>query len=253
MCRIDETSGMLTLAKALNHDKAAILLFSVSVTDVNADVDFGDQSDVAQVIIYVQAYTDDEPIFTPNWSRARPIIKVEVAEEQDPGALILSLKAHDPITGILINHYQLVSEVSDASDERSDLFSTQDVIVADSESTSSFRDGDAISSLIALNPETGEISFKKRVDYEELENKVVLCSLCVVISFFIIHSSVIVCYLRLILIYLLADHTVPSGSCCRQSRSSEDESGHHSTGGARYQRQRPHLFSEGIPLMTAIT
>ena len=46
----------------------------------------------AEVAIYVQAHTDNGPIFSPPWSPAHPIIRAEVAEEQDPGILFLTLQ-----------------------------------------------------------------------------------------------------------------------------------------------------------------
>ncbi len=47
---------------------------------------------VAEVAIYVQAHTDNGPIFSPPWSPAHPIIRAEVVEEQDPGIIFLTLQ-----------------------------------------------------------------------------------------------------------------------------------------------------------------
>lgn len=46
----------------------------------------------AEVAIYVQAHTDNGPIFSPPWSPAHPIIRAEVVEEQKAGIIFLTLQ-----------------------------------------------------------------------------------------------------------------------------------------------------------------
>lgn len=89
------------------------------------------------------------------------------------------------MTGLLISHFELVDEqkptieaVTDKpSDSGTSLESLFDQIrfTNDTESVNntakSMLDPD-ISSLIELNKLTGELTFKRRIDYEELVNKV---------------------------------------------------------------------------------
>ncbi|KAI9558883.1 hypothetical protein GHT06_015672 [Daphnia sinensis] len=181
---ISETTGILTLTKPLDHENAAVVMFRAEVEDMNASQEFPNQTDVAEVAIYVQAHTDNGPIFSPPWSPAHPIIRAEVVEEQDPGIIFLTLQAHDPVTGLLISHFELVDEqkpISEAltskqPDSGTSLESLFDQIrfTNDTESVNdtakSILDPD-ISSLIELNKLTGELTFKRRIDYEELVNK----------------------------------------------------------------------------------
>ncbi len=91
-------------------------MFRAEVMDMNASPEFPNQTDIgelqdvtdffnvvvtvffffsyviAEVAIYVQAHTDNGPIFSPPWSPAHPIIRAEVVEEQDPGIIFLTLQ-----------------------------------------------------------------------------------------------------------------------------------------------------------------
>lgn len=186
-------------------------MFRAEVMDIGADADFPNQTDigtetfsklplinirlfknffvslVAEVAIYVQAHTDNGPIFSPPWSPAHPIIRAEVAEEQEAGIIVLTLQAHDPLSGLLISNFQLVEEprkettTKPPPDSESTLESLFDQIrltedgaeiVNETESSQVASSESDINSLIELNKLTGEISFKKQIDYEELINKV---------------------------------------------------------------------------------
>ena len=104
-----------------------------------------------------------------------------VVEELPPETIILTLQAHDPLTGLLISHFELVKEpkliapfVSDPQAEA--LTSLFEDIRIDSlqpdQINSTAEDPNDVLSFIELNRLTGEISFRRRVDYEELTNKV---------------------------------------------------------------------------------
>ena len=137
----------------------------------------------------MQAHTDNGPIFSPPWSPARPIIKAQVAEEQELGIIVLTLQARDPMTGLLISHFELVEprqpEVAFHPEPAAEtpLESLFDDIVIDSifrertgEVASSVETSvDTALSFIKLDTLTGEISFKKRADYEEMINHVKHC------------------------------------------------------------------------------
>ena len=104
-----------------------------------------------------------------------------VAEVTPPETIILTLQAHDPLTGLLISHFELVKEpkliapfVSDPQAEAStSLF--EDIRIDSlqpDQINSTAEDPNDVLSFIELNSLTGEISFRRRVDYEELTNKV---------------------------------------------------------------------------------
>ena len=106
-------------------------------------------------------------------------------------------KAHDPLTGLLISHFNLVdpvkpeAEMTGKKTEGSEVLSLQSLFdqelapagVASSESPDVLANATSqasvpearqpdVMSMIELNSLTGEIVFKKVVDYEELTNKV---------------------------------------------------------------------------------
>ena len=143
----------------------------------------------AEVAIYVQAHTDNGPIFSPPWSPAHPIIRAEIPEEQESGIIVMTLQAHDPLSGLLISNFLLVEEPKqevttkpppDPEATLESLFDqirlTEDGLEAgnQTEASQTVTSENDISSLIELNKLTGEISFKKQIDYEELVNKVII-------------------------------------------------------------------------------
>lgn len=101
-------------------------MFRAEVEDMNASLEFPNQTDfgvlqnyfvffcqedfwlfnrffpIAEVAIYVQAHTDNGPIFSPPWSPAHPIIRAEVVEEQDPGIIFLTLQVEYSVAVILL-------------------------------------------------------------------------------------------------------------------------------------------------------
>lgn len=87
----------------LDHQAAAVISLTVQARDLNAQKDVeGAVSQVArtEVTIYVQAYSDGNPVFTaPGWTPGNPIIKVSVPEEQPKGTVLTMLAAQDPADG----------------------------------------------------------------------------------------------------------------------------------------------------------
>lgn len=58
--------------------------------------------------LYIQAFSDKNPIFAPPWTPSRPQLQVQVKEEQELGTKVFSVIAKDPISGEaiqLINWY----------------------------------------------------------------------------------------------------------------------------------------------------
>ena len=52
-----------------------------------------------EVTLYIQAFSDKNPIFAPPWTPSRPQLQVKVKEEQEPGTKVFSIIAKDPISG----------------------------------------------------------------------------------------------------------------------------------------------------------
>jgi hypothetical protein len=106
---------------------------------------------------------------------------VGVVEELPPETIILTLQAHDPLTGLLISHFELVKDPKPiapfvGNPQAEALTSLFEDIRIDSlqpdQINSTAEDPNDVLSFIELNSLTGEISFRRRVDYEELTNKV---------------------------------------------------------------------------------
>ncbi|KAG0711379.1 hypothetical protein GWK47_020697 [Chionoecetes opilio] len=99
---INETSGVVRVAGPLNHNEAAVIILPIIVVDKNASDAFPDQTDLTEVTLYIQAFSDKNPIFAPPWTPSRPQLQVMVKEEQEQGTKVFSVMAKDPITGQLV-------------------------------------------------------------------------------------------------------------------------------------------------------
>lgn len=137
---INETSGEVYVSGVLDHNEAAVVILTITVTDMNASEDFPNQNDTAEVTLYVQAFSAQNPIFAPPWTPARPQLQVEVEEEQDPGTVVFSVTARDPVTGQPVRRYEKVGG-SDPED------------------------------LFTVAPITGLVTVNARLDYEASETK----------------------------------------------------------------------------------
>ena len=58
--------------------------------------------------LYIQAFSDQNPIFAPPWTPTRPQLTVGVSEEQDVGAAVFSVAARDPVSGQPVRRYEKV-------------------------------------------------------------------------------------------------------------------------------------------------
>ncbi|XP_076056440.1 cadherin-87A-like [Oratosquilla oratoria] len=106
---INSTTGQVTVAGGLDHDSAAVLVLTVKATDLNAHEAFPDQTATAEVTVYVQAFSDKNPIFAPPWTPQHQTIEVHVEEEQPPGTVVFSVAAQDPVSGQPVRRYEKVS------------------------------------------------------------------------------------------------------------------------------------------------
>lgn len=138
--RINGSTGEVEVSGALDHNAAAVVILTITVTDRNASEAFPNQIDTAEVTMYVQAFSDQNPIFAPPWTPARPQLEVTVKEEQQPGTVVFSVTAKDPVTGQPVRRYEKVG-------------------------------GSDPGEMFTVAPITGQVSLNSRLDYEASETK----------------------------------------------------------------------------------
>jgi hypothetical protein len=145
--KINTTSGEVSVAKPLDHQAAAVIIFTVQASDLNAVEHVQDQVAKVEVTIYIQAYSDSNPVFTVSaWTPTNPVIKVVVPEEQTVGTILLTLSAKDPLNGKFITKFE---EVKNAGFQ-----DAEDYVNVD---------------------RSGNITLNKRLDYESLQQEVSYC------------------------------------------------------------------------------
>ncbi|XP_030081476.1 cadherin-23 [Drosophila hydei] len=135
--RVDKESGEIFVNSSLRHDVAAIIIFTVAVRDLNAEVDPEKQVDTTEVTVYVQSFKDKDPVFkNPGWSSSRPVVNIKIKEEMPIDSALFILQAEDPVTEQPITSFELVTP------KELEYFH--------------------------ISERTGEVILKKRLDYEEL-------------------------------------------------------------------------------------
>lgn len=138
--RIDPVSGVIFVNSTLNYNEVSSIILTIEVRDLNAVVNVEEQYDRTEVMIYIQNFKNTNPIFrNKGWTPTNPNIQFEVNEETSSGTTILRLEAEDPVSQSIITNFELLN--SDSED------------------------------YITVNDRTGDISLKKRLDYESLGNK----------------------------------------------------------------------------------
>lgn len=102
-------NGEILVNHELDYKTAAVITLTIMAKDVNAVVDPEKQVAKTEVTIYVQAYSDNNPIFlNEGWSFSNPNIKVSIQEEKPIGTKILTLKAKDPVTNMPIGNKKVL-------------------------------------------------------------------------------------------------------------------------------------------------
>lgn len=140
--RINSTTGAITVNRVLDYQVAAVVILTVQAKDLNAVVDRDGQIAKVEVIIYIQAYSDDNPTFTNSgWSPNNPTIKITIPEEQPLGTTLLMLSAKEPTTGYPVQRFELVREDDDEG-------------------------------YVNVGVQSGNVVLSKRLDYEVLNQKV---------------------------------------------------------------------------------
>lgn len=136
--RVDSNTGEIFVNSALRHDVAAIVIFTIEVRDLNAQINPEEQTDTTEVTIYVQSFKDTNPVFlNKGWTSSKPVINVKIKEEMPIDSTLFILQAEDPVTEQEISSFELV--------EPRELEYFQ------------------------LHDRTGEIILRKRLDYEMLQ------------------------------------------------------------------------------------
>lgn len=137
--RIDRTTGIIYVNNTLNHDLAAEIMLTVTVTDENAVLNKERQFANAEVTIFVQSFVDTNPIFrNKGWISSDPIVKAMIKEEMPIGSTLFKLHADDPVTEQIIDHFEIV---------QSDAFE-----------------------FFGVDQQSGAVVLQKRLDYEALND-----------------------------------------------------------------------------------
>lgn len=136
--RMDPITGSLLLVQEIRQTKAATIVIPVRVVDENAQG--GAQFADTEVTIYIQANNGRNPVFIPPWTPSEPNYEISLPEETVVGSTLITLTAKDPVTSRLVTDFEKILE-TDANNR------------------------------FSVNPSTGVVSLKKRIDYEDLPEK----------------------------------------------------------------------------------
>lgn len=136
--RIDETTGEIFVNGKLDYSQASIVILTIKVVDINAEIDKEKQFALVEHTIYIQPYADRNPQFTnPGWSSANSIIYHKIKEEQPIGSTVVVLTAIDPVSGHLISNFKVMNSEN---------------------------------GLLQVDPLSGQVVLTGHLDYEELSS-----------------------------------------------------------------------------------
>ncbi|GIY03177.1 cadherin-23 [Caerostris extrusa] len=109
--RIDGTTGKIIVNKLLEYNSASVIILTVDAVDLNAvDITFDKQQKTSvEVTIYIRAHGEMNPVFSPPWTQAHPVIEITVPEETLIGSTLLALSAFDPLTHAIVTHFEKIS------------------------------------------------------------------------------------------------------------------------------------------------
>ncbi|XP_068630269.1 cadherin-87A [Battus philenor] len=134
--RIDEDTGEIFVNGTLDYSQASIVILTIMVTDINAEINNDTQFATTEHTIYIQPYNDKNPQFTnPGWTNTNPVIYQRVKEDQPIGSTVLVLMAEDPISGHLISNIKVINSET---------------------------------GLLQVDPLSGQVVLTRHLDYEEL-------------------------------------------------------------------------------------
>ncbi|XP_063220299.1 cadherin EGF LAG seven-pass G-type receptor 3 isoform X2 [Bacillus rossius redtenbacheri] len=143
--KINSSTGEISVAQPLDHHAAAVVIFTVQAKDLNAKENIDLQTAKVEVTIYIQAYSDSNPVFTLHgWSGKNNIVKLKIPEEQPVGTVLFRLTAKDPTNNKLIKRYEKLKH--ETKRESEDFFN--------------------------IAEQTGDIILNKKLDFEKLQQRV---------------------------------------------------------------------------------
>ncbi|KAJ1528348.1 hypothetical protein ONE63_006768 [Megalurothrips usitatus] len=153
--RIDPSTGEITVNGPLDHQSAAVITLTVQARDLHAREDVKNakaQVARAEVTVYVEEYSDGNPLFTaPGWTPGNPVIKVSVPEEQPRGTVLAMLTAQDPADGgRAIRRFQVAAEADGTVPDWASVSHSGNVILErrlDFETLAEDADGDKVVAL----------------------------------------------------------------------------------------------------------
>ncbi|RXG71807.1 Cadherin-23 [Armadillidium vulgare] len=137
---VNATTGEIFVSGRLDHNESCRHRFRNMVVDLNANEHYPLQNDTSEVTIYVQIFSDKNPIFPPPWTPLRPYLKVSLKEEEPIDEKLFSVAAKDPVSGRAVRRYEKVAD----SDPQN---------------------------IFSLDPLTGQVSLNSKLDYEESDTK----------------------------------------------------------------------------------
>ncbi|CAG9785326.1 unnamed protein product [Diatraea saccharalis] len=112
--RIDEDSGEIFVNGTLDYSQASIVILTIKVVDINAELNTEKQFAITEYTIYVQPYADKNPQFmNMGWSSTNPLIHHKVKEDQPIGSTVLVLMAEDPISGHVVSNFKVINSETD--------------------------------------------------------------------------------------------------------------------------------------------
>ncbi|CAL1286590.1 unnamed protein product [Larinioides sclopetarius] len=140
--RIDGTTGKIIVNQPLEYNSASVIILTVEAVDLNAvDITFGrQQKTLVEVTIYIRAHGEMNPVFSPPWTQAHPVIEITVPEETMIGSTLLTLSAWDPLTHANVNHFEKIS-------------------------------GSDPDNYVSVSPVSGVVALNRRLDFEALPSK----------------------------------------------------------------------------------
>ncbi|KAL0840760.1 hypothetical protein ABMA28_015943 [Loxostege sticticalis] len=134
--KIDEDSGEILVNGTLDYSQASIVILTIKVVDINAELNKDKQFAIVEHTIYIQPYADKNPQFTnAGWTSSSPIIYHKIKEEQPIGSTVLVLMAEDPISGHLVSSFKVIN---------------------------------AETGLLQVDPSSGQVVLTNNLDYERL-------------------------------------------------------------------------------------
>lgn len=134
--RINKDTGEILVNGTLDYSKASIVILTIKVVDVNAEINKEKQFDIIEHTIYIQPYADKNPQFTnAGWTSSNPEIYHKIKEEQPIGSTVLVLTAEDPVSGHLVSSFKVIN---------------------------------AETGLLQVDPLSGQVVLTKHLDYEDL-------------------------------------------------------------------------------------